>query len=286
MTERTLKALADEIIADLPEKIDLIYISQGDKLTDEQVGYVVAGDITALWDSMAEWEYDAKWSAVTNDIKTAAEEVTRRWERDDGDDADYADLRDALESCGTGDAEWERIRDEMESRESGDWFKDLMNGCSEVLLRINVIDEDAAYNHEEVTAERVLADVKMPNTIENRFIVQYALDNASPEYSVLLGYWIVGASVSDLWALPEDCEVEITDPYLYLGNPFMGDGFITEEPIKGTVRVKREDLRTDKTAFGYGVSEIYGGLSGSQYSASIKLVTSPPTQPEVVSVVA
>jgi hypothetical protein len=48
MTERTLKALADEIIADLPEKIDLIYISQGDKLTDEQVGYVVAGDITAL----------------------------------------------------------------------------------------------------------------------------------------------------------------------------------------------------------------------------------------------
>ncbi len=96
------------------------------------------------------------------------------------------------------------------------------------------------------------------------------LAECSPEFSVLMGYWIVGADVETLYDLGSDVkQVTITNPHLYLGNPSSGTGFISEEPFEGTVTVDRGDLRTDKDAFGYSVESIYGGLNASQFEAEI-----------------
>jgi hypothetical protein len=269
MTERTLKALGDELIEAMPKKTDLIYVSQGDRLTDEQVAAVVSGDTDKLWDLLSDWESDTKADAVANDIAAGAKEIVNRWERED--DEDYTELLSAFDwTC----EEWDRVRDLMEERESGDWFKDLMNGCSDVLMRVEAIGEDEGWSFEPVRPEQVIEAAGIPDTEENRRILQAALAEVSPEHHVVMGYWIFGADVSEIFALPneEDTEVEVTNPHLYLGNPFAGNGWLAEEPLQVTIRIKREALRTDADAFGYGVSEIFGGLSGSQYSSTITAV--------------
>jgi hypothetical protein len=153
---------------------------------------------------------------------------------------------------------------------------ELAGQTSDVLLRIPIaaLDEDHAYFHEPVTAADALTRLDIAASEHNLAVVQYALDNADPEFSLLMGYWIVGASVSDLYQLPtdDDVMVEITNPHLYLGNPFAGSGFITEQPVHTTVRVRRHELRTDKDAFGYSVDEVYGGLSVSDFTATLTAV--------------
>ena len=170
-------------------------------------------------------------------------------------------------------ARWGRVRFEIEERDAGSWVKELIGHTPNVLLRIDVLDEDHAYSFEEVTARRVLKDLGLRATRANVETVNCVLANASPEYSVLLGYWIVGVDISDIYELAHDVEeVEIVNPYVYLGNPFSGSGFISEKPIEGVARVKRADLRTDKDAFGSSVDEIYGGLRASDFEAEIRPV--------------
>ena len=102
-------------------------------------------------------------------------------------------------------------------------------------------------------------------------MVQDALNEAGPEFGVLMGYWVVGASVSDLWELDGDCErVTIKDPYLYLGNPFAGSGWVTEKSLQATITVGRDELRTDKDAFGYSLDNVYGGLTPHAFEAEIR----------------
>lgn len=266
-TEQTLAQLADAIIENLDAKYDLVYVGYRDEPSDEQAAAIVSGDMDAFWESTQEWESDQRWESCKQIIEDETRTVLRSWEA--ATDVDFTYLAEAL----PGTDEYDRIRFEIEERDSGDWVRELIGG-HRVLLRISVIDEDHGYSFEEVKARRVLKDVGLKATKENVKAVDYALANASPEYSVLMGFWIVSADLADIYDLPNepDAEVEITDPYLYLGNPFVGSGFITEESLSGTVRVKRGDLKTDKDAFGYAVDEVYGGLNPSSFEASIKPV--------------
>jgi hypothetical protein len=269
--KRTVEHLADAIIENLAKSYDLVYVDYRDELSAEDAAALVRGDTDAVFESMWEWEADNRWDACEAIIGELADDVVTNWEHED--DADYSELLAEL----PGD-EYDRVRFTIEERDSSDWVRDLIRNTPNVLLRINVIDEDHGYSFEEVAVERVLEDVKLPVTPENVATMNSTLAECSPEYSVLMGYWIVGADLSDIYDLPvePDAEVEIVNPYLYLGNPFVGSGFISERPFEGTVRVKRSDLKTDKDAFGYAVDEVYGGLSPSSFECVIRLAESPP----------
>lgn len=269
MTERTMKALGDQLIAGLDREYDLIYVAHDDKLTDKQVAAITRGDSEALWESTWEWESDCRYQSAKEIIERDAKDIVREWESEN--DEDYDDLVDAFE----GTDEWDRVRYEIDDRDSGQWMRDLINATPRVLLRISVLDEDHAYSFEDVSPARVLHDVGLPITDGNVKVMDATLAECSPEFSVLLGYWIVGADVGQLYDLPadDDAEVEIVNPHLYLGNPFAGSGFISENAFTGTVRVRREDLRTDKDAFGYAVTEVYGGLRASDFEAEIRIAT-------------
>lgn len=193
-------------------------------------------------------------------------EIVNEWNESTGANLDFV-----LDALTDGD-EFERVREAVEERDTGEWVDRLISNTPRVLLRINVLDEDHAYSYGEVKPRRVLKDLGLRATKANVERVSYVLVNASPEYSVLLGYWIVGAELSDIYSLPNDPEadVEIVNPYLYLGNPFSGSGFISEKPLEGVVRVKREDLRADRDAFGYAVDEIYGGLGPSDFECELR----------------
>jgi hypothetical protein len=264
---RTAKALADEIIGALDASYDLVFVNYDDQLTDKQADLIVRGDTDTLWESTAEWESLNRYESCKTIIAEAAHDIVRRWERED--DQDYDELLTEFEYSD----QWDRVRGVLTERDSGSWVQELIGHTPNVLLRINVLDEDHGYSFRDVQPEEVLTDVNLPVTEENKTIMADTLAECSPEYSVLLGYWIVSADVGDMYDLPvDDREVEIINPHLYLGNPFTGSGFISEKPFEGTVRVKRGDLHTDKGAFGHSVNEIYGGLDASSFTAEIRLV--------------
>lgn len=277
--ERTLELLAQEIIAELDESYDLINISQGDHLTTEQISALVRGDTDTFMELLDEFESEALWHGAKHVIDEAVKATIQEWEDADStedDDADHSELADSFD----GSEQFDEVRFAIEERESGDWVRALVSASGTVLLRIPIdaLDEDHAYSYQEVDSDECLTRIGIPVTDENRRTVQYTLDNASPEFSTLMGYWIVGAAVEAFWNMPnglDDLEVDIVNPHLYLGNPFMGDGFISEEPLIGTVRVRRDQLRTDNDAFGYPVDKIYDGLSPSSFEAELRWVAQP-----------
>ena len=146
----------------------------------------------------------------------------------------------------------------------------------DVLLRIGIdaLDEDHAIVRTPVTAVGVLARLGIAVDAHNTATVQYTLDNADPQSSILMGYWIIAADLSTLIGLPTDPDsvVAIDHPHLYLGNPAAGYGFITEQPLHATVHIRRADLRTDTDAFGYAVADVYGGLTTREFTAAIRAV--------------
>lgn len=266
---KTSQDLANAIIDGLEQSYDLVYVDYRDELTDKQVAFVVNGDEASLFESLEEFESESRWNSVKQITEELQREVIAGWQ-DEDPDADFTRLDDDF--CGSD--EWEDVRSEVEARDKSDWLKQLISQSGRVLLRINCIDEDNGFAFQEVNPLEVLSKVGIEPTEQNERTVADTLLECSPEYSVLLGYWIVGADLEALYALAEDAEVEveITDPYLYLGNPFSGTGYIAERPLVGKVRVKREDLRSDKDAFGYSINEIFGGVSTSSFEAEIHAV--------------
>lgn len=274
LSKRNTSYLARQIIANLNESYDLIYVDYRDQLNDAQKAALVKGD----WDGLIndpdieEWESASRYEGTKYVIDEAVKDVISTWEDEDGEF--YSEIADDFD----GSTDWDEVRYEIEGRGKGDWLEELVSHSGDVLLRINVLDEDHGYAFNDVQAEDVLADVGLPVTEANVKNMNSTLAECSPEFSVLLGYWIVGADLSDLYKLPYDCEqVEIVNPYLYLGNPFSGSGWISDDPFEGVVQVARKDLRTDKDAFGYSIDNIFGGVSPSSYQAEIRAITTGET---------
>lgn len=267
---KTLDDLAAAILANLRPKYDLVYVDRDDRFTDEQIAALVAGDWDTVWEKSEDWESDQRYHSVKTILTEAVEDVIRAWEREDPD-ADFATLVEEFDNSD----QWDTLQSELWERDGSEWPKQLARGSGSVLLRIPIdtIDEDHSFSYQTgVTPQVVLERLEGIDVSDaNANTLDYVLANHEPEYGVTMGYWIVGADVEDLYNLPhdEDLLVEIQNPWIYLGNPFSGSGFISENPLIGTVRIPRKDLRTDKGAFGYSVNDIYGGLYASQFEAKI-----------------
>lgn len=265
--ERTVEDLANEIIANLEGSYDLVYVDYRDQLTDKQVAMLVRKDLDGFWESTAEFEADSQYDSIKEIIEAAGREVIDLWEGED--DEDYSHLMAELE----GGDEWERIREEIQDRDTSRWADQLASQTGTVLLRIPVpqLDEDHAIFHEEIGAADLMAKLDIPSTDTHRQVIEDLLANADPEYSLLMGYWVVGISVADIYRLEGYSEyVAISNPHLFLGNPFAGSGYLSEDSLSMEIRVKREDLRTDEDAFGYSIEKIYGGVNPSQFEGSIR----------------
>jgi hypothetical protein len=267
MIERTCKGLANEIIAGLRRANDLVYVEYNERLDDDEVAAIVAGHMDDLWGSqLADLEADRQHESITAIINDHGQDVIRAWERED--DTDHSGLWQQFQDG----EEHRRVWEEIQGRDTGNWLLQLIRQTPDVLLRVRVLDEDQGYAFTDVTPEQVLADVGLPATAGNLATMASTLNECAPEHSVLLGYWIIGADVEAIYTLPDvpDTVIEIINPYLYLGNPLAGTGFISPGPFEGTITVRRDDLCTDRAAFGYSVDEIYGGLSPSTFTAAIR----------------
>jgi hypothetical protein len=257
--EREQEMNAQEAIAQLDEKYSLCFVDYDERLTGEQVEHLVAGDTEKLWESLDEWEMESRWYGVKYVIdNTFTDEEWDSLSSEDQDEVRYA----------------------IEERDESDWVTELISHTSNPLLRINCISEDDSFSFEPVEPGQVLdlLDIDEPTTglfghdEHNMKVVNATLLECSPEYSVLMGYWVISVDLETLYKAQDDSKIKITNPHLWLGNPFAGSGWLTEEPLHGTIVVDRADIHTDKAAFGYSIDEIFGGVTASSYEAEIEVV--------------
>lgn len=257
---RTVSELAAEVSKRLEGKtFTLVYVNYDDMLMDEQVNALIAGDFETLWESMDEWLSDAQHYSAREALDELVKDIVRDWNEDE-------DLADEFRDS---DAWHEAIFEVME-RDDSKVLDDLIRNTPDPMLRVQLVDEDHAWTFEPIEPDALLSRVGLPLTKSNMAEARRLLAESSPEYHVRMAYLIFTADLAEIADAPEDAEIEVIDPYIWLCNPFMGDGWVNETPFSGSIRVKRSELRTDKGAFGYGWTEV-AGTYASAYEREIKV---------------
>ncbi len=268
VSERTLEQLYVEAVEDLQREYELVFVDHCDQLTDEQLDALVEGDLETLLDQLSEFEMNSRDRALDYIVRDAVGSVIRRWELEGGADCTW--FGDAFLDSPFED----ELRNEITERDKGDWVRDLIRHTSNPLLRIVAIDEDNAYSHEEIGPIELLVRIGIEPSDENVKTIRDVIANASPEFSVRMGFWIAALDLEKLYDLPDGTKhIDLINPYFYFGNPFYGNGFVSNEPLIGTVRVHLSHLRTDSNQFGYSIDQIYGGVNPSSFDVEFEPVS-------------
>jgi len=257
---RTLAELRDEILANLDETYDLVFVAYDDKLTDEQTAALVRGDFEAIWDSTDEWTCDSSHEGAKYHIAEHLADAIRTFEA--ADDDDYTDLSDSFEFS----AEYDEVRELIMDRDAGQWFDELIGNTPDPLLRVPLVDEDHALEPSIATPADVLTACGLPHTPGNVQLANDLLANVPSSVGMIYALATVDLAVVNM--IPSDAFATITGPHLLMGNPFAG-AYHAEGPFEGSVSVERDDLRTDRDAFGCSWDECAGLASVSYYAAEI-----------------
>jgi hypothetical protein len=209
---------------------------------------------------------DLAYPTACQAVDQLAADIVSRWERED--EADYTSLLEV--DWAAGDERRSAI-DTVRDRDQPTWFDDMVNRHGKVLLRVGIaaMDEDASLSYEPLPPQRFLDLLGFEHTAQNLKRAADLVNNAAPEYSTVIGYAMLGVDLADFLSMPTDADrtVELHNPHVWLGDPFNGGGWCSEEPFAGTLTVRRGDLRTDKGAFGYSWDEVVGGADAECFAS-------------------
>ncbi|HET6286482.1 MAG TPA: hypothetical protein VFG15_06995 [Amycolatopsis sp.] len=275
-SERTVAALATAVEAGLKTDYTLIYLDSGDRLPDQVVAAMVSGenpwetrDGDRLLDAMSDLALDA----AHREVDELANKIVDSWEAED--DTDYSELRDDWKFSDERETATDTVRD----RDSSPWVDELVQTYGPVLLRVTIpaMDEDAKLSFAPLSGERFLDLLGFEHTAANLALAEAVIAEASPEFSVIMGFAMVAVDLADIEALPDEGTVELRNPYVWLGSAFTGSGWCSEEQFTGTVAVDRAALRTDSDAFGWSWSDVAGGTSARDFTGPT--LTARPTTP-------
>lgn len=281
ITKWTVKAFTRQILAELDETYDLVFVDYDDKFTAEQTAMIMRGDWEALWESTEEWESEQRFYHVKEAAEQLARDIAQRWERTFGVDSDML-----YDEWDTDVEAFDEVRFAIEERDSSNWVQELARHTPDVLMRHVWRGEDAAWSYQAITPTEVITSLveECPGSVvkrnkHNLGVARAVLNEANPEFGYVMGMLVYAISVSDLLALPGYTEhVDIVNPHLYLGNYYQGDGYC-DGPLSGTVRVKVSDLRTDRDAPGYGWDEVAGVYTKAYETEIIAVTPNPQFEP-------
>lgn len=275
---RTVELLGTTVGDELDATYTLVYADGG--LAKDLVAALVRGD--EPWDTrggeqLHEWAGDVADEAARAVVDELAREIVGRWERED--DADHDDL---IDDEWPGSDEQRSAIDTVLNRDSSTWFADMVKGHGAVLLRVGIaaMDEDSGLSFTPVTYEAFLDLLGFEHTEHNLTVAAEVVDNASPEYSVVMGYAMLGVDLAEIVDLPSEGNVELRNPHVWFGSPFTGSGWCSDDPFTGTLTVRREDLRTDDDAFGYSWGDVVGGTSPSYFASGSLVLVEDTAAPE------
>jgi hypothetical protein len=280
---KEMQDLLEACKGNLRPEYDLVYVDQGDKLDDEQVGYVVAAEWPALWESNAEWESENRHDGARYEAKDVLKDTLTSWVRGGTDSDRYTELYDEFK----GSQWWDDLIDEIKDRDRSDAWKELAHMTPQVLMRHVLAGEDSALygNHSPTAVWRWLRDAceegsVFKRTKHNLDVIRAVTAESMHSLAYSMGMLVYATDVGDLYDMGDVEWVEVVNPFLYIGNYYNGDGYCSDEPLHGTFRIKRKDLRTDKSAPGYGWDEV-AGVYTSAYEAEVRAVKDENTNQEV-----
>lgn len=259
MSKRTMQGLRDEMLARLRDSYDLIYVDYRDGLTDEQAAALLRGDTEALYDSLDQWEFEARADGTRYELDELAKEVISDWERED--DEDYTVLADEFRYSDEED----EVRDAIQDRDGSNPIRDLAGQTRSQYIRVR-IGEDFVLAGEDMDedVETVMANADLPDTPEVRALVRSIIPEAGTGRH-LTPFLFASVDMSEVYDLPwnpED-EVTITGGSLLLEDGWNGAGWNDDLPEGFKITVKRGDLRHDEDAWGYSWDDVCGLVTGA-----------------------
>lgn len=234
------RGVADLLIEALPERVDLIYIGQGDGLTQDQVSMIVRGDTDSLFESFEEWESDARFEGMRSLLEYT-----------------YASLpgsvREAMDFADFDNSDCsEMVTEAIYERGSGQWLRDLIRNTGRVAIRVPLMEdvEPVLGSTEVEWAEHVGITDPSPTVLRQiRSILAECGDYGA-------GYALAYVDLWDVYNLDRAGYVKIERPALLISNPYAGDGWA--DRIDHDFIVPVSALVTDADAPGYSWNTIAG----------------------------
>lgn len=242
------QAAVELTVSRLDEKYSLVYIDRGERLTDDQIQRLIAGDEEVLDE---DWVSENRWRGVNHVLDEILDEDARV----------FLEEHEALE----------QVREAIEDRDESDPIRDLMRETGSKLFRYRLDAEAAAgawkFSDEQVSsAARALAEdagvVFWDNCEALRELVAHASYGGS-----LYVLWrgdvrpVYDAICTVRFSDPASkVTVQWTDPELLLLDQWNGSGHTVR--VRGTVRLvfdpDRLCLDTARGQGGYSWTDVVG----------------------------
>jgi hypothetical protein len=217
---------------------DLVYVDYRDELSPEQVEKILHEG----WDDhLDEWISDAQWQSA-NEL---AEDIRQQ---NPGLLIEEFELAEMIVDLDTSNP-----------------YRDLLRNTGTMLFRASPDENDMAMLNDELTSPLLACDAL---NLHHQFMPIVA--EILPEiegYRAEGGGWFGAtfvfsanpADVLDACNTGAHGRIEVSDPFLWLTNPYSGNGW--GEVAEGcTVTLQRDDVHVDKYAWGYGAHDVFGGL--------------------------
>jgi hypothetical protein len=246
----SIAAAATKQLDKLPAyQLDLVYVDYRDQFGPEQVEELLRG---GYCDHTDEWISERQWESA----RDIADELFK--------DLCDEDKYDELEAeWGPSDERHELIF-EIQQRDTSDPYRDLLRNTGNMLFRFSPSEDDMHWLDADVLnagADAVRREMDLPAEWLP------ALDTIVPEIQGYAaeggGYFgatiVFRANPSDLYGLSEDSNVRVHEPFLWLTNPWCGNGY-GEVATGVTATLRVGDIHTDKAAWGYSTDAVFGGL--------------------------
>lgn len=247
----------DILVAQIAERIkpesipqyqrDLVYVAYNDSFNDSDIEAILRDGYS---ESADEWISDSQWEG--------ASELADELFRDACEDIYIYD--DLIGDWLVSDERSDLIL-KIQELDTSDPYRDLLRNTSPVLFRVQQdiqwLDAETLDGDPWGICEALgTSEDMLPAVAE----IQPEIAGYAAEGGGYFGVAIVfRANPADLWGIPEGALVTISDPFVWLTNPYAGNGHgVVAKGV--TVTVKRSEIHTDKAAWGYGADDVFGGL--------------------------
>lgn len=262
---RPIEMLTKAAIDTLDKKLDLVYVSYDDRLTDDQVSKLLEGDIEGVWDSTSEWESEAQHYSIQHLWEEALSSF---------DQIERERLEESSEA-------YEAFQSECWERDESDWFDQLCRNTPGVMIRYYLTDKDG----DEVEIEGYTTDLtveEQAQTIaeaagisydENKQTLHEIVVNASygGMLCVLHCSDITDVTEIDTGGRGHGGEVIFTDPYLLVYDGLNGSGM--DGQVTGTVRIKITEGTMRHDTGSYSWSDGIAGVVHSAYDTPAEFIS-------------
>jgi hypothetical protein len=258
-------AVAARVRAALAETYDLAYVSQGDRITDEQLAYIFEHGHEP--ESFYDWLDESRHHYA---IEALEELIPDRLERE------------ALRRTD----DWDDLIDEIKERDNSNVFRDLLRETPRVLMRyaLGDVDEDLDldqdswnWSEEQVTsAARKIGEIVGLDFVHLPELRELVVNATYGGKLYVIWYGDVDDVVQASFDDSVQRTISWTEPYLLVLDRFNGSGHDVKighgETI--TVRWDRTRLVVDDHDFGYGWDRVCG-LHKPAYACEAVLTPAP-----------